>query len=133
MYSNIKGKFQHDKTTITCASINIIYSYPLNFKWPVFFLTECLYQLSLYKVTEISLKTIDICRLSYPHSITLYIFDEYLNKQVADAISPSNTLDQPGLDPGRYILLFRHTHIIVEYGKHSTSFALNRLLALIVI
>ena len=42
-----------------------------------------------------------ISSLSYPHSITLYIFDEYLNKKVADAISPSNTLDQPGLDPGR--------------------------------
>ena len=36
-----------------------------------------------------------IILLNYPHSITLYIFDEYLI--VADAVSPLNNLDQLGL------------------------------------
>ena len=39
--------------------------------------------------------------LSYPHSMTLYIFDEYLNSRWSRLVSPLNTLDQPGLDPGR--------------------------------
>ena len=41
--------------------------------------------------------------LSYPHSITLYIFDEYLNSHRRRL--PSNTLDQPGLDLCRPFLL----------------------------
>ena len=53
-----------------------------------------------------------ISSLSYPHSITLYIFDEYLNKYVADAVSPVNTLDPPGLDPGN-----THTYIHLTSAK----------------
>ena len=37
----------------------------------------------------------------------IYIFDKYLNKtivssELTEAVSPSNTLDQPGLDLGKW-------------------------------
>ena len=46
--------------------------------------------------------------LSYPYSITLYISEEYLNKAsvIADTVSPSNSLDQPGLDLGSLLLFY---------------------------
>ena len=39
----------------------------------------------------------------------------YCFLMIADAVSPSNTLDQPGLDPGMRI--HTHTGILLSYKK----------------